>query len=102
MRLIVRLLIHLQVEAKLALRLQYGIQSWVEALELEGKQDDDLDLSMDTDAPVQAAHKPGGEPKFKVSVHKFYFCDTVIRCHKLINSASYDKLACYNEAFLIK
>ena len=38
----------------------------MEALEHEGKQDD-LDLSMDTDAPAQIANKPGGEPKFKVS-----------------------------------
>ena len=55
-----------QVEAKLAVRLQFGIAAWVEALESEGKQQD-MDFSMDTDAPATAtAHKPGGDPKFKV------------------------------------
>ena len=56
----------LQVESKLAVRLQYGIRAWTEALEHEGKQMEDMDLSMDTDAPTTATHKPGGEPKFKV------------------------------------
>ena len=48
------------------MRLQYGIRAWTEALEHEGKQMEDMDLSMDTDAPTTATHKPGGEPKFKV------------------------------------
>lgn len=48
------------MEKNLAARLQAGIQAWTDAL--EGKKKD-IDLSMDTDAPAQPTHKPGGEPQ---------------------------------------
>lgn len=52
--------IYQQVEKNLAARLQAGVQAWTDAL--EGKKKD-IDLSMDTDAPTQPIHKPGGEPQ---------------------------------------
>lgn len=53
------------VEAKLGYRLMCALESWTKVL-LQ-KQDDQLDLSMDTDAPVQVAHKAGGDPHIRVS-----------------------------------
>ena len=50
----------MQVEKNLAARLQAGCQAWADAL--EGKKKD-IDLSMDTDAPTQPTHKPGGDPQ---------------------------------------
>ena len=41
-------------------RLKAGIQAWTDAL--EGKKQE-IDLSMDTDAPAQPTHKPGGDPQ---------------------------------------
>lgn len=58
-----------QVEKNLAARLQAGVQAWTDAL--EGKKKD-IDLSMDTDAPAQPTHKPGGEPQVN-SKHLFSF-----------------------------
>lgn len=53
------------MEKKLAGRLEAGLKAWNECL--KGKQDEGIDHSMDTDAPTQTSHKPGGEPKIKVS-----------------------------------
>jgi len=44
----------------LANRLQAGIQAWTNALTGTIKE---IDLSMDTDAPTQPTHKPGGDPQ---------------------------------------
>jgi len=44
----------------LANRLQAGIQAWTNALNGTKKE---IDLSMDTDAPTQPTHKPGGDPQ---------------------------------------
>jgi len=49
-----------EVERKLAARLQAGIQAWTKAL--QGKKEE-VDLSMDTDAPDKPTHKPGGDPQ---------------------------------------
>jgi len=48
-----------EVENKLAARLEAGIQAWTDALDGKKKE---IDHSMDTDAPAQPTHKPGGEP----------------------------------------
>lgn len=55
------------MEKNLAARLQAGIQAWTDAL--EGKKKD-IDLSMDTDAPAQPTHKPGGEPQVRIHLLK--------------------------------
>lgn len=49
-----------KVEKNLTNRLQAGVQAWTDAL--EGKKNE-IDLSMDTDAPTQPTHKPGGDPQ---------------------------------------
>ena len=59
-----------EVEGKLAARLQAGIKAWVDALQersdiTEGKKSN-MDMNMDTDAPVETGHKLGGEPQIKV------------------------------------
>ena len=59
------------MEGRLAARLEAGLKAWTQMLEKESKDKEDVDLSMDTDAPVQSAHKPGGEPKLKVSTNLF-------------------------------
>ena len=54
------------VEAKLGYRLMCGLQEWTKVL--LNQQDEERDLSMDTDAPAQVTHKPGGEPKIRVNI----------------------------------
>lgn len=54
----------IQVEAKLAWRLEEGLKAWT--LALRQQEEEQMDLDMDTDAPIQTSHKPGGEPKIKV------------------------------------
>ena len=54
-----------EVELKLAHRLEYGLDAWVNTLIMQ--KEDTIDLTMDTD-PAQGApqHKPGGEPIIRV------------------------------------
>ncbi|KAK7789348.1 hypothetical protein R5R35_002380 [Gryllus longicercus] len=56
-----------EVEKNLAARLQAGIQAWTNALNGTKKE---IDLSMDTDAPAQPTHKPGGEPQIQQMLHE--------------------------------
>jgi len=52
--------------------LQAGLRAWTQVL--LGQADDKAEVDMDTDAP-QVSHKPGGEPKIKVSfVAGFFVC----------------------------
>lgn len=53
--------------------MQAGLRAWTQVL--LGQADDKAEVDMDTDAP-QVSHKPGGEPKIKVSfpVGLFLFC----------------------------
>ena len=51
---------------KLARRLEAGLKAWTQALVSETTDKHDVDMSMDTDAPLQIVHKLGGEPKIKV------------------------------------
>lgn len=60
MYLIVTQIVCSKVEKNLTNRLQAGVQAWTDAL--EGKKNE-IDLSMDTDAPTQPTHKPGGDPQ---------------------------------------
>lgn len=46
------------------MRLQAGLKAWTQVL--RGQVEDKADVDMDTEAP-QVSHKPGGEPKIKVS-----------------------------------
>lgn len=56
-----------EVEKKLAARLQSGVQAWTDALAGIKK---DVDLSMDTDAPVQPSIKSGGDPQIHHAIHE--------------------------------
>lgn len=58
----------LQVEKKLAARLQAGLQAWTAALLGQRQKDEDIDIPMDTDTPDKPTHKPGGDPKVRVFV----------------------------------
>ena len=60
-------IIALQVEKKLAARLQAGLQAWTTALLGQQQKDEDIDIPMDTDTPDKPTHKPGGDPKVSVS-----------------------------------
>lgn len=51
------------------MRLQAGLKAWTQVL--RGQVEDKADVDMDTEAP-QVSHKPGGEPKIKVRVVKWY------------------------------
>ncbi len=53
------------VESVLGYRLMCGLEAWTKVL-LE-KKEDQVDLSMDTDAPAQVTHKPGGDPHIRVN-----------------------------------
>ena len=54
-----------EVEGKLANRLEFGLDAWVNSLIME--KEDAIDLTMDTDpAQVAPQHKPGGEPIIRV------------------------------------
>lgn len=55
-----------QVEAKLARRLEAGVKAWTQALVSEGTSKEEVDFSMDTDAPAVGVHRLGGDPKLKV------------------------------------
>lgn len=47
------------------MRLQAGLKAWTQVL--RGQVEDKADVDMDTEAP-QVSHKPGGEPKIKVTI----------------------------------
>jgi len=44
------------------------MNSWTQALVSEGTSKEEVDFSMDTDAPTVAVHRLGGDPKLKVIV----------------------------------
>lgn len=54
----------LQVEKRLAVRLEAGMKAWMQCL--IGQKEDTKEDSMDTEEPKQQAHKLGGEPIIKV------------------------------------
>jgi len=45
------------------------MKAWTQALVSEGTSTEEVDMSMDTDAPAVAVHRLGGDPKLKVIVH---------------------------------
>ena len=70
------------MQGRLAARLEAGLKAWTRILQKESKDEEDVDrhgyghrhvrwADIDTDAPVQSAHKPGGEPKLKVLTKLF-------------------------------
>ncbi|CAB3376335.1 Hypothetical predicted protein [Cloeon dipterum] len=73
-----------EVEKKLAARLQAGIQAWSKAL--EGKKEE-VDLSMDTDAPEKPTHKPGGDPQITIHLHEIRITNQTMYVHPNVDEA---------------
>lgn len=66
-----------EVEKRLAVRLQAGIQAWTAAL--EGRKDE-TDYTMDTDAPANANVKLGGQPQIQTIVHEIRITNQTMYC----------------------
>ncbi|XP_064603299.1 cytoplasmic dynein 1 heavy chain 1-like isoform X2 [Liolophura sinensis] len=77
-----------EVEKKLAGRLEAGLKAWNECL--KGKQDEGIDHSMDTDAPAQTSHKPGGDPKIKALIHELRITNQVIYVQPSVEDARFN------------
>jgi len=48
------------------------MKAWTQALVSEGTSKEEVDFSMDTDAPTVAVHRLGGDPKLKVIICSHY------------------------------
>ncbi|XP_069694728.1 dynein heavy chain, cytoplasmic isoform X3 [Periplaneta americana] len=75
-----------EVEKNLAARLQSGIQAWTNALNGTKKE---IDLSMDTDAPAQPTHKPGGDPQIQTMVHEVRITNQIMYLYPSIEEARF-------------
>lgn len=86
------------------MRLQAGLKAWTQVL--RGQVEDKADVDMDTEAP-QVSHKPGGEPKIKVSICLFLIVIQVTRMvflhvsHAVKNPVSDEYLATVNPPCVI-
>ncbi|XP_022254853.1 dynein heavy chain, cytoplasmic-like [Limulus polyphemus] len=79
-----------EVEKKLASRLQAGINAWTKAL--EGKREEEVDISMDTDAPTTTAHKPGGDPQIATLIHEVRITNQVMYVSPSVEEARFNIL----------
>ena len=75
-----------EVEKNLAARLEAGIKAWTDALTGQKK---DVDLSMDTDAPSQPTHKPGGDPKIQNQIHEVRITNQTMYLYPSIEDARF-------------
>ncbi|XP_044735865.1 dynein heavy chain, cytoplasmic isoform X10 [Chrysoperla carnea] len=75
-----------EVEKNLAARLQAGIQAWTDALNGTKKE---IDHSMDTDAPAQPTHKPGGDPQIQTVVHEVRITNQVMYLYPSLEDARF-------------
>ncbi|XP_049288218.1 dynein heavy chain, cytoplasmic isoform X3 [Anopheles funestus] len=75
-----------EVEKKLAMRLQAGIQAWTDALTGNKKE---LDLSMDTDAPTQPTIRPGGDPQIQRAIHEIRITNQQMYLYPSIEEARF-------------
>ena len=78
-------------------RLQAGIEAWTKAL--DGKAQDDVDMSMDTEAAAAAtggggggAHKLGGEPHIRKMLHDIRITNQIMYLHPSIENCRCDIL----------
>ncbi|XP_074643936.1 cytoplasmic dynein 1 heavy chain 1-like isoform X2 [Tubulanus polymorphus] len=79
-----------EVEKHLANRLQAGLKEWTKCL--SGQTEEQIDLSMDTDAPVQQAHKPGGEPQIKSLIHELRITNQLMYLNPPLEDARFNLL----------
>ncbi|KAK3912297.1 Dynein heavy chain, cytoplasmic [Frankliniella fusca] len=75
-----------EVEKNLAARLQAGIQAWTDALDGKKKE---IDHSMDTDAPTQPTHKPGGDPHIQIVTHEVRITNQIMYLYPSIEEARF-------------
>ncbi|XP_046600571.1 dynein heavy chain, cytoplasmic isoform X5 [Neodiprion lecontei] len=75
-----------EVEKNLASRLEAGINAWTDTLMGQKKE---VDLSMDTDAPVQPTHKPGGDPKIQNQIHEVRITNQTMYLYPSIEDARF-------------
>ncbi|XP_076178666.1 dynein heavy chain, cytoplasmic isoform X5 [Ptiloglossa arizonensis] len=75
-----------EVEKNLAARLEAGIKAWTNALTGQKKE---VDLSMDTDAPSQPTHKPGGDPKIQNQIHEVRITNQTMYLYPSIEDARF-------------
>ncbi|XP_046751875.1 dynein heavy chain, cytoplasmic isoform X5 [Diprion similis] len=75
-----------EVEKNLASRLEAGIKAWTDTLMGQKKE---VDLSMDTDAPVQPTHKPGGDPKIQNQIHEVRITNQTMYLYPSIEDARF-------------
>jgi dynein heavy chain 1 len=81
-----------EVESKLAVRLQAGIEEWTKHLKgIESKEDNDTD-NMDTDAPEQPAHKLGGEPQIRKLMHEIRITNQLMYLHPSLEECRFNLL----------
>lgn len=74
------------MEKNLARRLQAGIEAWTDALNGTKKE---IDHSMDTDAPIQPTHKPGGDPQIQIVVHEVRITNQTMYLYPSIEEARF-------------
>ncbi|XP_050499617.1 dynein heavy chain, cytoplasmic isoform X4 [Diabrotica virgifera virgifera] len=75
-----------EVEKNLARRLQAGVEAWTDALSGHKKE---IDHSMDTDAPAQPTHKPGGDPQIQTMVHEVRITNQTMYLYPSIEEARF-------------
>ncbi|CAH0551344.1 unnamed protein product [Brassicogethes aeneus] len=75
-----------EVEKNLSRRLQAGVEAWTDALNGQKKE---IDHSMDTDAPAQPTHKPGGDPQIQVVVHEVRITNQTMYLYPSIEEARF-------------
>ncbi|XP_025833356.1 dynein heavy chain, cytoplasmic [Agrilus planipennis] len=75
-----------EVEKNLARRLEAGIQAWTDSL--NGIKNE-IDHSMDTDAPAHPTHKPGGDPQIQTIVHEFRITNQTMYLYPSIEEARF-------------
>ncbi|XP_017775192.1 PREDICTED: dynein heavy chain, cytoplasmic isoform X3 [Nicrophorus vespilloides] len=75
-----------EVEKNLAARLQAGVQAWTDSLNGLKKE---VDHTMDTDAPVQPTHKPGGDPHIQTAIHEVRITNQTMYLYPSIEEARF-------------
>ncbi len=82
-----------EVEAKLAVRLQAGIEEWTKNLRGEDDSADDDINDMDTDRAQPAqAHKLGGEPQIKKMMHEIRITNQIMYLFPSLEDCRYNIL----------
>ncbi|KPM05539.1 dynein heavy chain, cytoplasmic-like protein [Sarcoptes scabiei] len=80
-----------EVESKLVIRLEAGIQAWTRAL--EGTSTKKIDSDIDTDSPITATmSKLGGDPKISILNHEIRITNQVMYVSPSVEEARFNLL----------